>query len=358
MFMILYTALNYFHTLVNNVNYLEVYIMYAVCIDTGTTNTRICIRDEETIYSIVKRNIGVRITSIEGNNSTLIATISTAYKEALQEAHITEADVTIILASGMISSNLGLLEIPHLIAPINKTDLAFGITSMFIPEISNVHSIHFIPGVRNNYDITTCNDPSLYAQIDMMRGEEVEAFGVLDLEPFQTPAILILTGSHTKFVFINDQNEIESCLTTMAGETLMQFTKSTIISQSLNYSFADNIDSEYLLAGAKTCQELGLTRASFCVRSLEQFSNATINQRENFLLGAVLEEDLRSINGLSDTSKYNFIVCGSGTLGNGFYTLLKNQKDTAKKTYSASGKTMTALSSYGCILVAKHAKLI
>lgn len=332
--------------------------MYVACIDTGTTNTRVCIRDTKTVYSIIKKDIGVRITSIEGNNSALISTVSVAYKEALQSANLTEDDISIILASGMISSNLGLLEVPHLIAPVKLSDLANGIISKLIPEISTSHPIHFIPGVRNNYDLSLSNTPSLYATIDMMRGEEVEAFGVMDLEPFPTPAVLILTGSHTKFVFINEKNEIESCLTTMAGEALMQFTKSTIISQSLNYAFADNIDSEYLLAGAKTAQNLGLTRASFCVRTLEQFSNSTINQRENFLLGAVLAEDLRSINGLSNTSKYNYVVCGSGTLGNGFYTLLKSQEETAQRTYSASGKTMNALSSYGCLLVAQYAKLI
>ncbi len=332
--------------------------MYVACIDTGTTNTRVCIRDEKTIYSIIKKDVGVRITSIEGNNRTLTTTVALTYREAIEEAQLEEDDITIILASGMISSNLGLLEVPHLVAPIKLEDLSNGIVSRFIPEISTIHPVHFIPGVRNNYDITSVNDPTLYAQIDMMRGEEVEAFGVLDLEHFQTPAILILTGSHTKFVFVNEHHQIESCLTTMAGETLMQFTKSTIISQSLNYSFADNIDSEYLLAGANACNNFGLTRASFCVRSLEQFSTATLNQRENFLLGAVLAEDLKSINGLSDTSKYNYIVCGSGTLGNGFYTLLKNQSETSQRTYSASGQTMNALSSYGCILVAKQAKLL
>lgn len=332
--------------------------MYIACIDTGTTNTRVCIRDKHTVYAVIKKDVGVRITSIEGNNHTLIQTVASAYHEALQTAGISEADITLILASGMISSNLGLLEVPHLIAPVTITDLANGIVKKIIPDVSAVHPIHFIPGVRNNYDVSLCQDPSNYATIDMMRGEEVEAFGVLDLEHFKTPAILILTGSHTKFVFINENKEIESCLTTMAGETLMQYTKSTIISQSLNYSFADNIDSEYLLAGAKTTKELGLTRASFCIRTLEQFSDATLNQRENFLLGAVLAEDLHSISGISDTSNYNYIVCGSGALGNGFYTLLKNQADTAKNTYSASGKTMTALSSYGCMLVAEHTGLI
>ncbi len=332
--------------------------MYIVCIDTGTTNTRVCIRDEKTIYTLVKKDIGVRITSIEGNNLTLIKTVADAYQEALKQLKITEQDISIILASGMISSNLGLLEIPHLVAPVTLNDLADEIIAKTIPEVSSIHPLHFIPGVRNNYDLASCYDPSNYSSIDMMRGEEVEAFGVLDLEAFKVPAILILTGSHTKFVFINEKREIESCLTTMAGETLMQYTKSTIISQSLNYSFADNIDSEYLLAGAKTATALGLTRASFCVRTLEQFSDSTLNQRENFLLGAVLSDDLRSIKGISDTSKYNYIVCGSGSLGNGFYTLLKSQPETAHKTYSASGKTMTALSSYGCILVAKQANLI
>lgn len=332
--------------------------MYIVCIDTGTTNTRVCVRDEHKIYALSKRDIGVRITSIEGSNKTLLAELRTAYDEALDQANITEEDVTLILASGMISSNLGIYEIPHLKAPVNIHTLADGIVARIIPELSTVHPIHFIPGVRNNDSDLNASDLSTYCNIDMMRGEEVEAFGVLNLEKITVPAVLILTGSHTKFVFINENYEIESCLTTMAGEILMQYTYSTIISKSLDYSFADIIETNYLLAGAKTCNKMGLTRASFCVRTLEQFTNSTTNQRENFLLGAVLEEDLRSIQGAINTTNYNFVVCGSGTLGNGFYTLLKNNPTTSDNTFVASGKTMTALSSYGCILIAKEARLI
>lgn len=41
--------------------------MYIACIDTGTTNTRVCIRDKHTVSAVIKKDVGVRITSIEGN---------------------------------------------------------------------------------------------------------------------------------------------------------------------------------------------------------------------------------------------------------------------------------------------------
>lgn len=335
--------------------------MYIACIDTGTTNTRVCIRDDKKVFVTVKKDVGVRITSIDGSNQKLLSAIHEAYQEALADVGIPEAEISIILASGMISSNLGAAEIPHLIAPVSMADLAAGIVPKIIPEISNLHPIHFIPGVKNAANGVSPFQLDNLPFIDMMRGEEVEAFGVLDLENIKKPAILILTGSHTKFVYIDENGTIQGCLTTMAGETLMQYTSSTIISKALNYDYARNVDTEYLLSGADTCAKMGLTRASFCVRTLEQFSTCTVEQRECYILGAVLEDDFKCVENNSsflDIDTCNLVVCGSGGLGDGLYALLKNKENFANRTYKANTETMKNLSSYGCYLVAKKAGLI
>lgn len=332
--------------------------MYIACIDTGTTNTRVCIRNRDQVFSRVKKDVGVRITSINGNNKKLLYAISEAYQEAMKQINITEKDISCILASGMLSSNLGVYEVPHLMTPVSMKDLAEAIKEVLVPEISEIHPLKIIPGVRNNVTSDNIFTKKYCYNIDMMRGEEVEAFGAIACEKFCGPSILILPGSHTKFVFMDKDNKIVACLTTMAGETLMQYTTSTIISEALNSSYAQTINKEYLLAGADTCKKMGLTRAAFCVRAIEQFGQTTINERENFLLGAILEEDLICITASEEFKKDDFriLVCGSGTLGLGFYELLKSKKDLKDRVFIASETTMKDLSSFGCILIEEQLK--
>lgn len=334
--------------------------MYIACIDTGTTNTRVCIRNENQIFSVSKHPAGVRTTSINGNNSELLKGIKLAYVEALNKAKITENEISCILASGMITSNLGVLEVPHVIAPATASKLADNIVTKKIPQISSSLPIHFIPGVKNaisNIELTLNDIPSM----DIMRGEEVETFGALDKEKISGPAILILPGSHTKIVYVDENNAIQACATTMAGETIMQFTTSTIISDALESSYVDSIDIEYLKAGAYSCRKSGLTRSAFLVRILQQFSNATCNQRKNFLLGAVIQEDIKCIfnnHAFSADNNCKILVCGSSAFGKGCYSLLKDIDDTKNRTYLASEETMNMLASYGAILIAKKANII
>lgn len=97
---------------------------YAV-IDCGTTNTRVYIVDREgKIIASGERRVGVRNTSMTGSKDTLRNGLCEAIEQAAANAKITLKDISFAIASGMITSEIGLIELPHLIAPIGLEDLA------------------------------------------------------------------------------------------------------------------------------------------------------------------------------------------------------------------------------------------
>ena len=97
---------------------------YAV-IDCGTTNTRVYIVDREgKIIASGERRVGVRNTSMTGSKDTLRNGLCEAIEEAAANAKIALKDISFAIASGMITSEIGLIELPHLIAPVGLEDLA------------------------------------------------------------------------------------------------------------------------------------------------------------------------------------------------------------------------------------------
>lgn len=330
--------------------------MYVVTIDTGTTNTRICIWKNDAVLAKSSRPIGVRNTAITGNTHTLISAIKEAIDEALEQAKISSDEQITYLASGMITSNLGLHEISHLVAPVGLNEISERISSKIIPEISS-QPIWFIPGVKNNADSVTSDN---YEAMDMMRGEETEAIGVLDSNQLQGPALIALPGSHSKFVKIDQFNRIEGCITTIAGELLDVITKNTILANSLHDQFANEIDKEALLLGAKNNLQVGLARSCFSIRVLDMFGDLTINQKANILLGSILQEDLQAIKNskaLNLTKQTKIVICGKSILRDGLAELIKHDPYFTGDVITIDS-TQTPLSLHGALAIAKHKNII
>ncbi|WP_171394077.1 2-dehydro-3-deoxygalactonokinase, partial [Vibrio mediterranei] len=175
-----------------------------ITIDTGTTNTRVALFDGKQRVDLVKANIGVRNTSIDGNNQQLISIIANAISQLKKTHSLQDSDIEAILAAGMITSNLGLYEVPHLVAPVSLESFANNIKSVVIPEVSAL-PIHFIPGVKN---LDTENLQSVVG-LDIMRGEEVEALAIVDLFNIEQGAIIALPGSHSKFVAVDSKQTVK-----------------------------------------------------------------------------------------------------------------------------------------------------
>jgi 2-dehydro-3-deoxygalactonokinase len=261
--------------------------MLIVTIDAGTTNTRVRVWRDNRVIAQTSEAVGVRDTAITGNRNKLI----TGVKNALDRALRGISERYAIVACGMITSEVGLYCVPHLQAPVAFNDLVKGAVAHTIPEISP-QPIWFIPGVKNNASQV---DAENIDAMDIMRGEEVETFGLLMQHNMQGPALIVLPGSHSKFVLTDEKKQIVSCVTTMAGELLDVLTHHTILAHSLNSNFVAELDNDNLLKGAASCRKVGLARSCFTVRLLDLFTQATHNQRASYLLGATLYSDLQAM---------------------------------------------------------------
>lgn len=297
--------------------------MHFVNIDTGTTNTRIYVWKDRAIVAEASRPVGVRDTAITGSKEALTGAVREAIHEALAKAGLTTSSDVTFVASGMITSNVGLFELPHLVAPAGIAEFAAGMVKADLPQVVD-RPIWFIPGVRNTNKPVT---PENCEAMDIMRGEETEAIGVINRLNISGPAIVVLPGSHSKFVKINHDRKIDGCITTISGEMLDVITQNTILASSLDHKFSEEIEERILIQGAQSCRDVGLARSCFLVRILDVFSEMTLNQKANFLLGAVLYSDilaLKNSKALRIDENVSIIVCGNIILKRSILSLLRN----------------------------------
>ncbi|BES66343.1 hypothetical protein SANA_27820 [Gottschalkiaceae bacterium SANA] len=262
-----------------------------VTIDAGTTNMRVRYIEKGKIRSCVKVKAGVRMTAIDGNNKRLKVALRDAITECLEKAEKTLEETHAILASGMITSNLGLIEIPHLPTPVGIEELASGMEAIVFLEIVE-KPIYFIPGVKNKIDPKVVD---LVGQLDMMRGEEAEALGAGIIQEMEEAFVFVSPGSHTKFVFVDENQKIQSCCTTLTGELLAAISGHTILSDSLSESLIQTIDPDFIKMGMDAAKKYGLTKACFLVRVLDTLRDTSDNERANFLAGALAYNDLLAL---------------------------------------------------------------
>lgn len=320
--------------------------MYLVTVDSGTTNTRIRVWKDNEVIACTSETVGIRDVARTKNHHILIRSIKTLLDSALTSAGISSGHIDGIVASGMITSDLGLCHLPHLTAPVTLEKLAQGAEVRLLPEISPM-PVWFIPGIKNDVSQTSIENCEA---MDMMRGEEVEVFGLLSQHTIKGPALIVLPGSHTKLVKLDEKNQITGCVTTMAGEVLDVFTHQTVLSHSLQGGFTQEIDDIYLIKGAETCLKVGYTRAAFTVRILDVFTDASDSQRASFLLGVVLCADIETMKNsqaLNLTSGTDIVICGKRVLREALAKLIRRDAfftgdvidvaDNAKRPVSGTG---------------------
>ena len=237
-------------------------------IDGGTTNLRVTLlSDERKPLDAIARDGGVRHTAVDGNNGRLKAALAECIDQLLARNGLGAGDVKRCVAYGMITSDMGLLEIPHVPAPASAADLRDAMRAQRFPEIAPF-PIHFIPGVRN---FAGPVDLDNFGMMDMMRGEETEAVGLFELLEPETSAMFILPGSHNKFVAMSAEGKILGCMTSISGELLDAMTHHTILADAVGGAFVspEAYDAKMAMEGARACAQNGLGRAAFSGRILK-----------------------------------------------------------------------------------------
>src|SRR5699024_5024055 len=293
-----------------------------------TTNTRIRIVDKTSRKSIstLKINVGVKNTAIENSNNYLKNSIEEGINKILEKNFMKPNEIGHIIASGMITSNLGLKEVPHIVAPAKLADFAYFIEKDQLAGIV----CYFIPGLKNSQidKYSTLED---IKQMDIMRGEEIETFGLLDQIIETGNGLIILPGSHTKYILVDENRKLLSCFSTLGGELIQAVQTSTIISSSLKNGLIKEIDYSSLEEGYNATISEGLTRALFRIRILDLYSSFTENQRANFLLGSIIHEDIQGLKYYLKNRKIDWmIVGGSKFLKEGMSFLLSKEFSNQK----------------------------
>ena len=297
---------------------------YIITIDTGTTNTRMMLWQNSKKLSEYKASVGVRDTSIEGNNQKLKNAIRQGFQTLLSQNNLQEQDIDTVLASGMITSEVGLCEIPHLTAPVSVDALAAGIQPVLLPDVFS-KPISFIPGIKNTNKTVTLEN---FERMDIMRGEETEAVSVMGSLNAPHGCIVVLPGSHSKFVHIDDKGQITGCLTSMAGELLSVLTCNTILADSVqkHFTLPEEYNREAVHLGYQTAKDIGVTRAAFSGRILNRFGGADYVYLSNYLMGVALSGDaqaLKSSSALSATPQTSIVICGKDPLRQALADILR-----------------------------------
>lgn len=331
--------------------------MNIITIDAGTTNTRTLLWQNGRVIAQAAQETGVRNTAIDGHNGALKQALRDSIAAVLAQASLTQNDLKLVVASGMITSPMGVQEVPHLPAPAGLAQLAKGMQSVSLPDVLDL-PLWLIPGVRNQHGAIGLHNVEA---MDMMRGEETEVISLLDRLQLQGAATLIMPGSHTKLVSVDEQRRILGCATTIAGELLQAISQHTLIRQSVDGEFAESLVPKMLLAGAAAAQKTGLARACFSVRTLGQFGAVERNERANFLMGAVLSGDLLALRNSSavqmrpDTT---LVITGKAMLRQALALLIEEHGFFYGKRIVVDDGQQANMAGHGALLIAAARGLI
>ena len=254
---------------------------YAV-VDSGTTTTRLRLWQDGAVRWSDSVAAGARDSAITGDNRAIRKAVGDLLARVTTK---TGARPTATICSGMITSNLGLFEVPHLAAPAGPDELAAGIVHT---TIEGVGAVSFIPGVKTVGAGLTLD--TLGAG-DVLRGEEAEVTGLRAHLGLTEPATFVHFGSHHKAVDTAATGRITASRTAVTGELLAATSEHTILRSSV-VPLADlTLDLEAMHAGARATREHGLGRALFLVRVGEQLAGLARGRMTSFLLGALAALD-------------------------------------------------------------------
>lgn len=270
-------------------------------VDLGTTNTRVWLVRGNQILQRAIGNFGVRDRARAGESGfSLEAALRDLCQEVCSDQLTNKFGAAqFIAAAGMVTSPLGLREIPHVAAPADWVQLAASVQQHEFPEISKLPFL-LVPGVRSggNEKVLSENSPKNFFDIgepDVMRGEETLCVGLIETENVVLPQTILNLGSHWKAIQLDAAGRIASSLTSLSGELIFAVQTNTILASAVPPERPASIDFEWLEAGMRAERQAGLARALFAVRLLQLDDAGTPGERLSFLVGAVLAADLDAL---------------------------------------------------------------
>jgi 2-dehydro-3-deoxygalactonokinase len=279
------------------------------CVDMGTTNCRVWVVEDGCVRAKIEADFGVRNVVLGKTNQWLrqrLAELIAAAGEKVRYEGLCGTP-NFALGAGMMTSSLGVMDLPHLIAPAGAQELAQGLRKCVL-QAADAPPLYLVPGVRTG---ELPGDAESSLQSDLMRGEECLCAGLSEEGRFSKDGAILNLGSHWKWIWFNNAKQIARSRTTLTGELIHAAQSQTLIASALPQARPQSFDAEWLALGREEAKCSGLTRTLFCVRLLEQAKQGTPEQRLAFLYGAFIESEIAALaksGSLDDVE----VVCISG----------------------------------------------
>lgn len=187
---------------------------------------------------------------------------------------------TLCLASGMVGSRQGWLEAPYCACPAGASELAARIA--WVRDAPGGLRLGIVPGL--------CAEAM--GVPDVMRGEEVQVFGALELLGVDH-GTFVLPGTHSKWVRVQD-GRIVAFATFMTGEVYATLRRHTILARTMPADDGTLDGSAFLRGVLHALRSGSLLQAAFSARTLALFSRLPQASLPSYLSGLVIGEELRS----------------------------------------------------------------
>jgi 2-dehydro-3-deoxygalactonokinase len=212
-----------------------------------------------------------------------ILTVPPGQFEALFNEHFgdwMQAEGALCLISGMAGSRQGWQEAPYCPCPADFAELSQHLLWL------QPNRIALVPGLSFT-STDTLHTP------DVMRGEEVQIFGALQLTG-RDNATLVLPGTHSKWVQVHS-GRVTQFQTFMTGEVFALMSQHSILGKTLDLNGA--FDEATFLQGVDQSQRAGsVLHHLFAVRTLGLFDRLSAAQLPSYLSGLLIGEELRTQN--------------------------------------------------------------
>ena len=249
-----------------------------ITIDGGTTTTRLSLVEDMRVTDTLRISRGAR-SGIDDRQGLKIA-IKDGIRALLDRNSLDFADIYRILASGMITSEFGLIELPHVKAPAGIETLHNTMEEVRFDEIAPI-PFYFVRGIRIVSD--------RLSEIDIMRGEESELYGLCD--EIYEDAVYVLPGSHSKIIKTDRYGRIDRFATMLTGEMIASVSQNTILKDAVDLTVGGQ-DTEMLIYGYKYAKAMGINNALFKVRILKNIQKRPPVEVYSFFLGIMLSDEI------------------------------------------------------------------
>ncbi len=182
------------------------------------------------------------------------------------------------LISGMAGSKQGWVEAPYCACPAGRVEV--GRSILAIDAIPGAR-IAIVPGLSDTHDGVP----------DVMRGEEVQIFGAMELTGL-SDGVFVLPGTHNKWATVK-KGRVASFRTCMTGEFYALLSRHSILARTLDAEAP--LDEAAFLDGVTRAENgHGLLHNAFGARTLALFGRMPKEELASYLSGLLIGEELRT----------------------------------------------------------------